>query len=49
MLIKVDKRYTDKKLRDRSENPFFEERKKRLQRIARKNVEKSFNVDSPKN
>jgi hypothetical protein len=30
MSIKVEKRFTDEELRDRSKNPFFEERKKRL-------------------
>jgi hypothetical protein len=46
--IKDEKRYAVDELRDRSENPFYEERIKRLQRIARTNVEKKLKVKAKK-
>ncbi len=46
--VKDEKRFTDEELRDRSGNPFFEERKKRLQRIARANVHLCMQITAQK-
>jgi hypothetical protein len=47
-IIKDEKRYTAEGLRDRSGNPFCEVRTKRLERIARTNVQQRFSAHSPK-